>query len=845
MDNTNRKDRSASFFSVYVGNLNSEVTEDDLDTLFSECGHVAEKVIIPPKEQGRSKFGFVRYHTQEEALRAIKELNGWSLKSQRIVVDIASDCAHKLKLAPHNMQPDESYCELINAAAFTKRSGEYDSVLNLNRVKETCLWVSSEFFGTDSGGVNYTERVLYDLQRKTRGSLVPAPPHQSASTETILEKAMSWLQERESEALLQKYKEVYEKFNDILKDVKKYTHTGVSDIQPQDDTSPQKISVEEAINLEPKCTSPQKISVEEAINLEPKCTSPQKKSVEEAINLEPKCTSPQKISVEEAINLEPKCTSPQKISVEEAINLEPKCTSPQKKSVEEAINLEPKCTSPQKISVEEAINLERKCTSPQKKSVEEAINLGPKYTSPQKMSAGAINLELKCTSPQKISVEEAINLEPKCTSPQKISVEEAINLGPKYTSPQKMSAGAINLEPKYTSPQKISVEATSINLEPKCTSPQKMSVETTNANLEPKCTSPQQKFVEATNLPPQGNTSPKKPISPPRKDAPATYLNVENGRPLIKNSAVKEINEQEGMPAPAKINPLVRKPLPTLYKTPPPPVEPPQNSLLPTPEPPVVRKKNLFSIPLFPSKKFTAPLLPDPSPLDKTSMAHQQDKVVEDSSGAEDSELRLHGTLLEWGRHLKNLVDDDSDLEEETIVTSDKKSWEENKVENEWVDEKESYDSSFLSDLFCQVLESDKPCVTNKRSPVSCKVMPGGGGAEKTQKTTKSNPVASKLLQDGDGVDKPCMTNKRSPVACKLVPDGGGDNLVPVSQASHGDADVSVGPKDVDQTMSVDDETLSSGVKVSKLAMLAKKFSQLNQPTIRPPFFVPGRAKPL
>lgn len=264
------------------------------------------------------------------------------------------------------------------------------------------------------------------------------------------------------------------------------------------------------------------------------------------------------------------------------------------------------------------------------------------------------------------------------------------------------------------------------------------------------------------------------------------------------------------LPAPVKVNSLVRKPLPTLYKSPPPPVEPP-HSLLPTPEPPVVRKKNLFSIPLFPSKKFTSPLLPDPSPLDKTSMAHQQDSAVESSSGADDSELRLHGTLLEWGRHLKNLVDDDSDLEEDTIVTSNKKSWEENKVENEWVDDKESYDSSFLSDLFCQVLESDKPCMANKNSPMAFKLMP-----------------------EGNGADKSCVTNKSSPMAIKLMPDGGGDNLVPVSQATREDADVSV-----------EDSTLSSGAKVSKLAMLAKKFSQLNQPIIRPPFFVPGRAKPL
>jgi len=76
--------------NIYVGNLDYKVDENDLQGIFEEYGTVSSVKLITDKFSGRSKgFGFVTMEDQDEAKKAISELNGTTLQSREIVVNEA------------------------------------------------------------------------------------------------------------------------------------------------------------------------------------------------------------------------------------------------------------------------------------------------------------------------------------------------------------------------------------------------------------------------------------------------------------------------------------------------------------------------------------------------------------------------------------------------------------------------------------------------------------------------------------------------------------------------------------------------------------------------------------
>jgi len=76
--------------NIYVGNLDYNVNENDLNGIFEEYGAVSSAKIITDKFSGRSKgFGFVIMDNDEEANNAIKELNGATYENRKMVVNEA------------------------------------------------------------------------------------------------------------------------------------------------------------------------------------------------------------------------------------------------------------------------------------------------------------------------------------------------------------------------------------------------------------------------------------------------------------------------------------------------------------------------------------------------------------------------------------------------------------------------------------------------------------------------------------------------------------------------------------------------------------------------------------
>ena len=75
---------------LYVGGLAYSVTEKELEELFATVGTVSSTAVIKDRDSGQSKgFGFVEMYSDEEAQKAIKELNGKEVSGRAIMVNEA------------------------------------------------------------------------------------------------------------------------------------------------------------------------------------------------------------------------------------------------------------------------------------------------------------------------------------------------------------------------------------------------------------------------------------------------------------------------------------------------------------------------------------------------------------------------------------------------------------------------------------------------------------------------------------------------------------------------------------------------------------------------------------
>lgn len=79
---------------LFVGGLSWDTTDDSLRTFFATVGTVTSAKIITDKFSGKSRgFGFVEMSTDDEAKKAIEELNGKTLDGRAIVVNEAKPMA--------------------------------------------------------------------------------------------------------------------------------------------------------------------------------------------------------------------------------------------------------------------------------------------------------------------------------------------------------------------------------------------------------------------------------------------------------------------------------------------------------------------------------------------------------------------------------------------------------------------------------------------------------------------------------------------------------------------------------------------------------------------------------
>lgn len=77
--------------NIFIANLDWSITSDDLMTTFSTFGKVGYAHVVYEKDTKRSRgYGYVEMVESEEAINAIKALNGMEINGRAIDVKIAS-----------------------------------------------------------------------------------------------------------------------------------------------------------------------------------------------------------------------------------------------------------------------------------------------------------------------------------------------------------------------------------------------------------------------------------------------------------------------------------------------------------------------------------------------------------------------------------------------------------------------------------------------------------------------------------------------------------------------------------------------------------------------------------
>ena len=90
---------------LLVADLHDELTEQAIQTLFEVFGVVSRVKLIKDKKTGKSKrFGFVTMDNEEEALKAIEELNGKEIAGECIAVKVSTGKQKEPK--PKQVQPE-------------------------------------------------------------------------------------------------------------------------------------------------------------------------------------------------------------------------------------------------------------------------------------------------------------------------------------------------------------------------------------------------------------------------------------------------------------------------------------------------------------------------------------------------------------------------------------------------------------------------------------------------------------------------------------------------------------------------------------------------------------------
>ncbi|MFP4470131.1 MAG: RNA recognition motif domain-containing protein [Bacteroidales bacterium] len=94
--------------NIFVANLNFKVQEEHLREIFEAYGEVESARIITDRNTGRSKgFGFVEMPNEDEANRAIEDLNNSEVEGRNLVVKVSEERSNDRRFS--NRRPPKRY----------------------------------------------------------------------------------------------------------------------------------------------------------------------------------------------------------------------------------------------------------------------------------------------------------------------------------------------------------------------------------------------------------------------------------------------------------------------------------------------------------------------------------------------------------------------------------------------------------------------------------------------------------------------------------------------------------------------------------------------------------------
>ncbi|KAG9445546.1 hypothetical protein H6P81_011674 [Aristolochia fimbriata] len=97
--------------TVYVSNLDYSLTNSDLFTIFSTFGKVAKVTVLKDGVSRKSKgVAFVLFVSQEDARKAVKEMQGKILNKRQLKVSIATDNGRAGEFIRRRVYKDKSRC---------------------------------------------------------------------------------------------------------------------------------------------------------------------------------------------------------------------------------------------------------------------------------------------------------------------------------------------------------------------------------------------------------------------------------------------------------------------------------------------------------------------------------------------------------------------------------------------------------------------------------------------------------------------------------------------------------------------------------------------------------------
>lgn len=95
--------------SIYVGNVSWNMTNEQLQEVFEKIGTVSSARIITDRETGRSRgFGFVEM-SEDDANKAVNELNGQEVEGRELRVNLAEDKPKKTFTPRSETTPSNNY----------------------------------------------------------------------------------------------------------------------------------------------------------------------------------------------------------------------------------------------------------------------------------------------------------------------------------------------------------------------------------------------------------------------------------------------------------------------------------------------------------------------------------------------------------------------------------------------------------------------------------------------------------------------------------------------------------------------------------------------------------------